>query len=753
MLEPTGLAREPSATRQIVTRSVGATSMLLAAMMAAGPEALAQAADTGSELNEIVVTATKRSESIQTVGLSITAFDSKALESKGVVSFVDYASAVPNLSFSASGDGALAARSVALRGIQGRGTTGMYIDDTPIIDSLDPRVLDIDRVEILRGPQGTLYGARSMGGTIRLITKQPDLKTMSGEAHGSVSSTKEGGTNYLADGGINIPLANDRAGLRVSAFKQSDDGIFERAFGPRSAPPTSVRKNVDSSDIYGGQIALRWEPMDGLSITPRVMYEHTEIDGFPYADQRVNNFVQRQVFDLEEGGKDKWTLSSLTVNYQAGIGTFTSSTSYFDRTTFEHEDSSDVLQLYLGYPDLIPGPITLMRGLTRFAQEARFASAFTGPFQIVTGVFYSDGKVPRDYEWTGIGLTGVGVGATSDLALSFIDERKTTELAVFGEASYQVLPKLKATLGLRYFQNETTFSQNTDGFFYGGAQSAVEPKTSEDGVTPKYLLEYQATPDVMLYTSASKGFRIGGNNITLPTGPGGCDADLAAIGLTNDDIRIFRSDTLWDYDVGLKSMFADRRMTLNISAFQIDWKDIQQNIALPNCGYGFTGNSGKARSKGFELALSARPVEQLTFGINAGYTDATITQRGPGSPQEVGSRVYQVPQWTGSVNIEYAAPMSGDYEGFARTDFSYTGSSLSANNDPLQGRERPSYRLLDARFGVRKGGYEVALFGKNLTNEHANLADNISIGAEYPGRPRLVVNRPRMIGIEARASF
>jgi outer membrane receptor protein involved in Fe transport len=733
-------------------RGVATALMLAGATLATSPAAYAQTADAGSELNEIVVTATKRSESIQTVGLSMTAFDSASLESKGVVSFVDYASAVPNLSFSASGDGALAARSVALRGIQGRGTTGMYIDDTPIIDSLDPRVLDIDRIEVLRGPQGTLYGARSMGGTIRLITKQPDFKEMSGEAHGNVSTTSHGGTNYLIDGGLNLPLS-DKVAMRVSAFDQNDDGIFDRAFGPRTAPPTSVRKNVDRSETYGGQIALRWEPIEGLSVTPRVMYERTTLDGFPYADQRVDNFVQRQVFDLREGGHDKWTLSSLTINYQASYGTFTSSTSYFDRTTFEHEDSTDVLQLYLGFPDAIPGPITLMRGLTRFAQEARFASSFAGPLQIVSGVFYSDGKVPRDYEWTGVGLADAGVGAPSDLALAFIDERKTTELAFFGEASYQVLPKLKATLGLRYFKNETTFSQNTDGFFYGGPLAVSEPKTSEDGITPKYLLEYQATPDILLYTSASKGFRIGGNNITLPTGPGGCDEDLAAIGLTNEEIRVFKSDTLWDYDIGLKSTFANRRVTLNVAAFRIDWKNIQQSIALPNCGYGYTGNSGKARSKGFELALSARPVEQLTFGLNAGYTDAHITEEGPGSPQAVGSNVYQVPDWTGSLNIEYAAPMYGDYEGFARTDYSYTGSSLSANNDPINGRERDAYRLLDARLGVRKGAYEVALFGKNLTNEHANLADNISIGAEYPGRPRLVVNRPRTIGVEVRARF
>lgn len=723
---------------------------LAAATMVVVAAARGESAQPSSALDEVVVTATRRSESIQTVGLSITAFDQAQLESKGVVSFVDYATAVPNLAFGAfASDGALGSRGIALRGVQGRGTTGMYIDDTPVIDSLDPRVIDIDRIEVLRGPQGTLYGARSMGGTVRLITNQPDLKQFFGNVHAGISSTQWDSPNYILDGAVNLPLSDDRLALRLSAFEQYDEGIFDKGFGPRSAPPTSIRKNVDNANTYGGQVALRFEPIEGLSLTPRVMYQHTKLDGFPYADGNAGNFLQRQVFDIAEGGTDKWTLSSLTINYQTNFGTFTSSSSYFDREIFEQEDASDALQLDFGFPTLLKAPTTRDTALKRFAQELRFASAFAGPFQLVSGLFWSDSKVPRDYEWGAVGL-GAAIGVPSDNALTFIDERKTTELAGYGEASYKVLPKLKATLGLRYFENTATFMQHVDGIFFGGPSTTIVPKTTEHGVTPKYLLEYQATDQALLYASAAKGFRIGGNNIALPSI---CDADLAAINLTRADVGTFKSDSVWNYEVGVKSTLADRRMTVNAAAFRIDWDKIQQSVSLPTCGYGFTGNAGKARSQGFELEINARPLEELTLGANVGYTDAKITQAAPNSPQAVGSRVYQVPDWNGSFNAEYVRPIFSDKSGFVRGDYSYTGGSLSANNDQITPRLRPAYRLLDLRFGIRKGGYEVALFAKNLTNEHANLSDVVQIGQEYPGRPRIVVNRPRTIGIDVRAKF
>jgi outer membrane receptor protein involved in Fe transport len=194
-------------------------------------------------------------------------------------------------------------------------------------------------------------------------------------------------------------------------------------------------------------------------------------------------------------------------------------------------------------------------------------------------------------------------------------------------------------------------------------------------------------------------------------------------------------------------------VTLNGDVFQIDWDDIQQRVTLPSCGLGYTGNAGRARIRGFELEFNARPVDGLSLGAAVGYNHARITQAGSGTVQQVGDRLQQVPDWNLAGNIEYEGLVSGAWRGFGRLDVTYTSSSLSANNSPTNPRVRPDYTLVDVRLGVRQDQYEVTAFARNLTNEHANLSDNVSIGAEYPGRPRIVTNRPRTIGVESRIRF
>jgi outer membrane receptor protein involved in Fe transport len=272
----------------------------------------------GESLQEIVVTATKRSEDLQNVGLSITALTAEQLESKGVEQFFDYGNSIPNLSFAIdSADGSLAARGVALRGIQGSNTTGFYIDDIPVLETLDPHIVDVARIEVLRGPQGTLYGAESMGGTVRIITAQPTATAFSGQMHVGSSDTEHGSLNGIAEGDVNLPLVDNILAVRASGFYQFDSGYFDKGLGPESAPPTSVLHDVGSMEYYGGQVALKWEPMEGLAITPRVMYQETVEDGVPYALGNADNLLQRQVFDVREGGTDKWWLDSLTINYAA----------------------------------------------------------------------------------------------------------------------------------------------------------------------------------------------------------------------------------------------------------------------------------------------------------------------------------------------------------------------------------------------------------------------------------------------------
>ena len=260
----------------------------------------------GQGLEEIVVTATKRTEDIQNIGLSITAFSAAQLEDKGVEQFFDYGTSVPNLTFSTgAGDGSLAARGIYLRGVQGANTTGFYIDDTPVLETLDPHIVDVERIEVLRGPQGTLYGAESMGGTVRIITAQPDASAFSAQLHSSGSYTQHGSWNELVEGDVNLPLSSTLA-FRASGFYQFDSGWFDKWIGPEAGPPKQILQDVGSMTYYGGQVALKFEPVQDLSIVPRILFQETDEVGDPYATYYASNLVQREVFDITEGGTDRW---------------------------------------------------------------------------------------------------------------------------------------------------------------------------------------------------------------------------------------------------------------------------------------------------------------------------------------------------------------------------------------------------------------------------------------------------------------
>jgi outer membrane receptor protein involved in Fe transport len=749
----------------VKSRILALVTLCLVLDVSGAGRALGQEATVGpgaeQGLQEIIVTATKRDEDIQNIGLSITAFSALQLEDKGVEQFFDYATSVPNLSFSTgAGDGSLAARGIYLRGVQGANTTGFYIDDTPVLETLDPHIVDVERIEVLRGPQGTLYGAESMGGTVRIITAQPDATAFSAQVHSSGSYTQHGSWNELAEGEVNLPVSSILA-FRASGFYQSDSGWFDKWIGPESGPPNQILHDVGSMTYYGGQVALKFEPVEGLSIVPRIMFQETDQVGVPYATYYASNLVQREVFDITEGGTDRWWLGSLTLNYKAPFGSFVSSTSVFDRRTNEIEDDSDDLTYSLGLKTTIPGPITRDWGWHRFAEELRFASSFSGPVQFILGGFYSFTTRPRDYEWTSPDLTAA-TGWPTDLALSFKDQRQAGEYAAFGDLAYDILSNLKATVGVRWFRDTATFNQYTNGLFFGGASTYNVPGFDEKGYTPKYLLEYKVTPDILAYASAAKGFRPGGDNIELPPGPApfGCDTDLHNLGVTAAQIATFRSDSLWDYEGGFKTSLLDHRYTLNATGFVIEWSNIQQLVALPLCGYGYTGNSGKAQSAGAELEFNGRPLPELTVGLGLGYDDAHITQQGTGSPQPVGSPVYQVPTWTISTNLEYTRHITADWSGFGRVDYSYVGPSYSANNaivNPQTGLaelfRRAGYDIVDLRGGVRVPRYELVAFVKNLTDEHANLADAILIGATIPGQPRILTNQPRTFGAEVRFRF
>jgi iron complex outermembrane receptor protein len=744
--------------------------------------AMSAEAVSSSTLEEVIVTAEKRSENLQNVPMSISAFDGTQIEQRAITSFIDYGTTVPNLGFGYSGPGLANARTVSIRGVAGDNTTGFYLDDTPLPESINPRIVDTDRIEVLRGPQGTLYGARSEGGTVRIITQQPDPGAFYARVHVGASDTwNTVQPNYVADGAINIPLIADRVALRVVALYDSEAGFFRREY-PTLAPFGSTLaavRDVAHDRTSGGSLSLAWKVSEALTITPRVLYQQDTYNGFPYSDHTVyqvpapaivpplnlvpNNFVQKELYDIPEGGHDRWTLSSLTGSYHTEYGEFVSSTSYLDRNVFETENFSDQLYQILGAP--FNSSISAGTTVHEFVQEMRFASRLSGAWQFVAGVYY-ESTTGRPSYYPPVIVTGLNTyfGGTSTSPAPGTNplnpdefdgndwHRHVTEPAVFGELYYSATERLKLTAGLRAYQNKSTSSSWLEGVAGGGPRiNSPEQTLTERGVNPKAEIEYQITPDRMVYAAASKGFRPGGVAFVIPTGFG-CGQSLAALGLTTQQAQRFKSDSLWNYEIGEKSAWLDHRLTVDAAAYYIDWKNLQQNILL-SCGFQYTANVGAAKSEGFELEAHARPVDSLDLSAGVGYAHAVITQGGATSPQRPGNPVYQVPDWTANIAVTHTLRLPEGRSLVSNVNYAYVDHSYSGNNNPSAPRIRPAYELLNARFALNWANYEIAFVAKNLQNTHANLADNVSIAAEVIGRPRIVTNQPRTIGVELIAKY
>ena len=739
-------------------------------------------------IEEIIVTATKRETSLQDTAMSITAIGEFELQRIGAEGIFDYGVKIPNLGFSNEADGRFNSGSPAIRGVAGGGVigaTGFYIDDIPVPEYMNPRVSDISRVEVLRGPQGTLYGARSMGGTVRVITKQANSDELDGYLRTSISDIKEGDINWRVDGSVNAPIVEGVLGVRALLYYAQNSGVFDRVhIDGSNRPAFDTVEDVDDDEFYGGSVAFVWNATDNITIKPRFMYQRTNSDNLPLADLSPGNFDVPRHNNIEEPGEEEWWLGSVTVNIDTGFGEIVSTTAKFDRDVKEFEDQTGTLDGLLFAAEGLPEPhlpsfVYELEEDTSFVHETRLIADFGDlPFAGVAmtlGVFYEDREHILDYppsfapginaQFTGILnaiLTGIVPGFPvplppgllgSDLVFQTYDDKDTEEIAVFGELTFRLSDSLRLTAGARWSETTIDFSADRNGFVNGGPAIVMPPTRSSSRVVPKVLMELDVNEDLLVYGSAAKGFRVGGVNMPIPVAF--CAQELADLGISNEDIATFDSDSLWNFELGMKSSWFDERLNLNVSAFNISWSDTLQTNRLA-CGFQYVANSGSAENKGVEIELEAAPVEGLNISMGLGYTDAKITQGDALIGTVEGDRILQVPEVTFNAAAEYNFPLVSGWEGYVRGDYSYYDDSLSANNvsGTIPPRVRDSFELLNFRIGAfQAGSWDVALFVKNTTNDHANLSDNRSIAAEKPGRPRIVTNRPRSFGLEIRKDF
>lgn len=720
-------------------------------------------ADQAAGLQEIIVTARKQSERLLDVPMSITAVSGSTLMLSGAATIADVARQIAGLNVVSGGPGQ---NQLILRGVSSSGgvpTVGFYINDTPLASPLnfqagsvmDPALLDLDRVEVLRGPQGTLYGASSMGGTVKYVTTQPNLQAEQAYIDARVSGTQGGGPNYDISALLNEPLIPDLAAIRVSAFYRDADGYIDRfAIDPNNylaALGGTRSRDVNTESSYGARVTFEIKPNDTLLIEPWFWIQHTRL-GAPFTIDAppgsFDNLIQTR--DVSEPTTDRLGLAALTVEADLSALHLTSSTSYRDRLFDVVEDDSKLNYFFFSPSPqsyVYPAPFANHFGDHDFTEEIRGALTFARVRGLV-GVFYHHAAnfqttsfpVPEGYN----SAFGSPFGAQPFYA-SMISQR-SEQKALFGELTFLLSEKLEATAGARVFEVTQHDASTKDGVFNGGF-STDAGSSRDTGTNPKFDLSYHLTPDVLAYATAAKGFREGGPLLSIPATV--CGPDLAAIGLTGAPTA-FRPDTLWNYETGLKSSWLDHRLTVNAAVYYIDWKDIQQLVALPTCGYSFTGNFGKAISKGSELEVQYELVRDLRLAMAVSFNDAVLTATVPGAQGQPGDTLENAPRWMGSASAEYRTDLTPETSGYARIDFSTTSNQFNNFDSRSIYYSRPGYSLANLRIGARHNAWDVALFLDNVMDKHFEASLPLSYAADLPTTRRLAVNRPRTIGLEAR---
>jgi iron complex outermembrane recepter protein len=733
-------------------------------------------------LEEVVVTAQKRSETILSVPISITAMSQETLDREGIKDLNDIARNTPSLTISSNNG--LGYSNVSIRGITsatGAATTGVYIDDTPIQERNDslgppvaPQVFDLERIEVLRGPQGTLFGAGSEGGTIRYITPGPNYTSATLRSRAEVAYTDMGAPTYEAGLAGGVPLIQDQLAVRASAWYRSEGGYIDRV---SRATGQVLDPNSNGNFTQAARLVIGWRPLAGLTITPSIFFQHAHIeDADLYWEERPRFQSEAKV---PQPNDDKWTLPTLTIDYALPGFSIRSISSYMSRTNLQVNDWSYIEPSQLqGGPVDVPGLPDWSAAMHAriqqdvFTQEVRFTSTDSDQARLswVGGLYFQHNHLHRvrsEFEdldaLTGaiFGAPAVAIFGSEPLPGPVGYAENTTnieqETAVFGNVSYKLTEQLKVTLAARVARSKFTDSNFQDGPWNAGP-SLAQGAQKETPVTPKANVTYNLTPDSMVYATAAKGYRIGGGNASYAGNPV-CQIDLRTIGIA-DAPTTYKSDSVWSYEIGTKNKLWNGQAEISASAFRINWSNIQSLIFLPTCGNIYTDNLGAAVSQGADLDLHARLAAGLTWRVSAGYTDAHYSQTrtmASGVTLARAGEQLPVPKVSGSTALDFErALFASEHTAYVNLTYNYAGSYDRNPPTGVFGADPTTLyavavHSLSTRGGVRFGGLDVSLFADNVTNSAAELLRYHETNASSVYRGRTL--RPRTIGLTAIYGF
>jgi outer membrane receptor protein involved in Fe transport len=716
-------------------------------------------------LQEVVVTATRRTEDLSRVPESVAAFDAANLDARGIRSAAELIEWAPGADIT---EQLGVQTNISIRGISnasgqqatGAATAGIYLDDTPVQiraigngpgDPL-PDVFDLERIEVLRGPQGTLFGSGSEGGTIRFVSVEPSLQIASGYRRAEVGFTHNGGVSYeagIAQGG---PIIEDVLGFRVSAHYRQDGGFVNRTPYPDGAGPTPAEANANYENTASARVALLWSPVPGLRVTPSVYFRETRInDTSLYWITLSDPSSQRYTTGNGEASPDtnSSSLANVKVEWTSGSIELISNTSYYERRESNLSDYR-VLVTNTFYPftgvnpfSVFPTPGYYDNGLitnhqNEWTQEVRLQSTNSDArLTWVGGIYYEDNR-QLNYQNLRTPFLDLETGTPNAAEIFFgvplIDgqylyaEQIIThdkQIAGFGEINYDLTPHWRLTAGLRVARTETDYNDVAAGPLAGGSSTNVG-KHLETPKTPKYGVTYRFDPKTLVYASVSNGFRNGGVNKAIDSAL--CAPELAALGFTSAP-QTYNSDRVRQYELGVKSQPTDR-LRLFFSAYYIDWFDIIQPVDLVVCAQSFTTNLGRAVSKGADLQATFALTEKVLFDLLVNYNDARFTEtiQNPGASSNIvtsGWTLGQTP-WTVVASAEYKFRGLFGLPSYLRgdLDFRSVNNGLTAVTDPASAtynpflRPDPSRVDLRLRFGVQVSSWDASLFINNATNSH-----------------------------------
>ena len=760
--------------------ALGASALTSLACGPAFAQDAAGKASEGATIEEVVVTALKRSTTVQTTPISVSAVTEKSLQALGASGIQDYFRTVPNLQVDGNSP---TSRRLTLRGVRsaGEATVGLYYDETPLTGpagttadasstSADVNLFDAERVEVLRGPQGTLYGSGSMGGTLRVILNKADSSRYAGAVEVQGNSVKGGSNGYSVKGMVNVPLIEDKLAARLVLYKTEGGGYVDDVL--------LNKKNINDQHSSGGRLMLGFTPTENLTINASGLFQKTTLDGqniwYPAlgGEYKTNARVIAPT-------SDNLRMYNVTGKWDLSFATVTATSSYYKWTLLRNSDYSPTLSgsrtnatscrnwvaggpaaagstnpactpaqmtAYTAYADSrTPGALYQPMGLTSWNHELRMTgSLFDDKVNWTGGVYlekrddYIESKVAK-------GDAATGIINPNDLTAWRHVGTETKQTAFFGEVSYKPIEKLTLTGGLRRFKYDKTVSgqvliSNFITQSYVGPAAQVD--ASADGWVSKLNASYQVTSDVMVYAVAAKGFRPGGaNNV-----PGLASALLA-----------YQPDSLWNYEGGIKSQWFDRRLTLNAAVYQIDWSNMQISATSANGAFSYLTNAGKAKIKGFEIEAVARPIRGLTISGTAAVVDAKLTEDQAnstilitGSTGLRGDEFPNVAKYSGSASVEYTWPLKGDLNGLVRADYAYVGESASQFRPTYVYYEKQGdYGYTNLRAGVEGSDWGAYLFVNNVTDEVGRM----SVTSAVNNKQQVVSISPRTAGFQVRKRF